>query len=455
VASSRKEAVKLAINAGIDMAMVPYDCQFCIDLMELVKEGEVPQSRVDDAVRRILRLKYRLGLFDTPNTVAANYPEFGSQAYAKLAYDAAVESMVLLKNNRILPLQKDLRILLTGPNADNMRTLNGGWSYTWQGDGAAKDECTGQYNTLYEALSKKFKNLTYVPGVSYDLRNKKGWKYDEANIRPAVAAARKSDVIIACIGENSYCETRGNDNDLNLSKNQKELVKSLAATGRPIILILNEGRPRIIGDIEPLASAVVDIMLPGNYGGDALAALLAGEENFSGKLPFTYPKYTNKFAVYDYKPCENRKKAMAGAYNYNAIMDVQWAFGYGLSYTQFKYSNMTVSSDTFNAQDVLTITIDVTNCGEMAGKESVLLYSSDLYASSTPDVRRLRAFEKVSLQPGETKTVTLELPATDLAFVNYYGKWTLEKGEFQLSCGSESLTVNCTETTLFDRPNID
>ncbi|MBQ1937831.1 MAG: glycoside hydrolase family 3 C-terminal domain-containing protein [Bacteroidales bacterium] len=455
VASSRKEAVKLAINAGIDMAMVPYDCQFCIDLIELVKEGEVPQSRVDDAVRRILRLKYRLGLFDTPNTVAADYPEFGSQANAKLAYEAAVESMVLLKNNRILPLQKDLRILLTGPNADNMRTLNGGWSYTWQGDGAAKDECTGQYNTLYEALSKKFKNVTYVPGVSYDLTNKKGWKYDEANIRPAVAAARKSDVIIACIGENSYCETRGNDNDLNLSKNQKELVKALAATGRPIILILNEGRPRIIGDIEPLASAVVDIMLPGNYGGDALAALLAGEENFSGKLPFTYPKYTNKFAVYDYKPCENRKKAMAGAYNYNAIMDVQWAFGYGLSYTQFKYSNMTVSSDTFNAQDVLTITIDVTNCGNMAGKESVLLYSSDLYASSTPDVRRLRAFEKVSLQPGETKTVTLELPATDLAFVNYYGKWTLEKGEFQLSCGSESLTVNCTETTLFDRPNID
>ena len=455
VASSRKEAVKLAINAGIDMAMVPYDCQFCIDLIELVNEGEVPQSRVDDAVRRILRLKYRLGLFDTPNTVAADYPEFGSQANAKLAYEAAVESMVLLKNNRILPLQKDLRILLTGPNADNMRTLNGGWSYTWQGEGAAKDECTGQYNTLYEALSKKFKNLTYVPGVSYDLTNKKGWKYDEANIRPAVAAARKSDVIIACIGENSYCETRGNDNDLNLSKNQKELVKALAATGRPIILILNEGRPRIIGDIEPLASAVVDIMLPGNYGGDALAALLAGEENFSGKLPLTYPKYTNKFAVYDYKPCENRKKAMAGAYNYNAIMDVQWAFGYGLSYTQFKYSNMTVSSETFNAQDILKVSIDVTNCGEMAGKESVLLYSSDLYASSTPDVRRLRAFEKISLQPGETKTVTLELPATDLAFVNYYGKWTLEKGEFQLNCGSESITVNCTETVLFDRPNID
>lgn len=454
VASSRKEAVKLAINAGIDMAMVPYDCQFCLDLIELVNEGEVPMSRVDDAVRRVLRLKYRLGLFDTPDTSAEDYPEFGGKAHAQLAYEAAVESQVLLKNNGILPLKKDLRILLTGPNADNMRTLNGGWSYTWQGHGAARPEYTEQYNTIYEALSQKFENLTYVPGVTYNLMSGSKWKFDEANIKPAVAAARRSDVIIACIGENSYCETPGNDNDLDLSDNQKALVKALAATGRPIILILNEGRPRIINDIENLASAVVDIMLPGNYGADALAALLAGEENFSGKLPFTYPKYTNKFAVYDYKPSENQG-TMAGVYNYNAVMDVQWPFGHGLSYTTFEYSDITVSAENFASGDVLKVTVDVTNTGEVAGKESVLLFSSDLYASSTPDVRRLRAFDKVLLQPGETKTVTFQLPATDLAFVNYYGQWTLEKGDFILSCGSESVKVTCTETLLCSAPNID
>ena len=454
VASSRKEAVKLAINAGIDMAMVPYDCQFCLDLIELVNEGEVPMSRVDDAVRRVLRLKYRLGLFDTPDTSAEDYPEFGGKAHAQLAYEAALESQVLLKNNGILPLKKDLRILLTGPNADNMRTLNGGWSYTWQGHGAARPEYTEQYNTIYEALSQKFENLTYVPGVTYNLMSGSKWKFDEANIKPAVAAARRSDVIIACIGENSYCETPGNDNDLDLSDNQKALVKALAATGRPIILILNEGRPRIINDIENLASAVVDIMLPGNYGADALAALLAGEENFSGKLPFIYPKYTNKFAVYDYKPSENQG-TMAGVYNYNAVMDVQWPFGHGLSYTTFEYSNMAVSAENFASGDVLKVTVDVTNTGEVAGKESVLLFSSDLYASSTPDVRRLRAFDKVLLQPGETKTVTFQLPATDLAFVNYYGQWTLEKGDFILSCGSESVKVTCTETLLCSTPNID
>ncbi len=454
VASSQKEAVKLAINAGIDMSMVPYDCQFAIDLKELVEEGEVPMSRIDDAVRRILRLKYRLGLFDMPDTGMDAYPEFGGEAHAKLAYDAAVESQVLLKNNGILPLKKSIRILVTGPNANSMRTLNGGWSYTWQGHGASRPEFTEKYNTIYEALVQKFDNVKYVPGVEYDLMGT-NWQFDEnTGIREAVKAARQSDVIIACVGENSYCETPGNDVDLDLSDNQKNLVRSLASTGRPIILILNEGRPRIINEIEPLATAVVDVMLPGNYGGDALAALLAGEENFSGKLPFTYPKYTNKFAVYDYKPSENQV-TMAGSYNYNAVMDVQWPFGHGLSYTAFEYSNMTVSAENFVSGDVLKVTVDVTNTGDVAGKESVLLFSSDLYASSTPDVRRLRAFDKVLLQPGETKTVGFSVPATDLAFVNYYGQWTLEKGDFILSCGSESVTVTCTETVLYDTPNID
>ena len=454
VASSKKEAVKLAINAGIDMAMVPYECQFAIDLKELVEEGEVSMERIDDAARRVLRLKYRLGLFDQPDTMLEDYPEFGGEAHAKLAYEAALESEVLLKNNGILPLQKNVRILVTGPNANSIRTLNGGWSYTWQGEGASIPQFTEKYNTIYEALDAKFENVTYVPGVEYDLMSG-NWKFDEAtSIKEAVAAARKSDVSGACIGENTYCETPGNDEDLDLSDNQIQLVKALAATGRPIVLILNEGRPRIIREIEPLATAIVDILLPGNYGADALATLLAGEANFSAKLPFTYPKYTNKFAVYDYKPAENQG-TMEGVYNYNAVMDVQWPFGHGLSYTKFAYSNMTVSHKEFKADDVLKVTVDVTNTGNVAGKESVLLFSSDIYASSTPDVRRLRAFEKIDLAPGETKTVELEVTAKDLAFVNYYGKWTLEAGEFALSVGDQNQTINCTETIVWEQPNID
>ncbi len=454
VASSKKEAVKMAINAGIDMSMVPYDCSFAVDLKELVEEGEVPMERVDDAVRRILRMKLRLGLFDRPNTLLADYPEFGGEAHAKLAYEAAVESEVLLKNNGILPLRKNLKILLTGPNANSMRTLNGGWSYTWQGNGASRPEFTEKYNTIYEAMAQKFENLTYVPGVEYDLEGT-NWRFDEAtSIKEAVRAARKADVIIACIGENSYCETPGNDVDLDLSDNQRELVHELAAIGRPMILILNEGRSRIINDIEPYASAIVDVLLPGNYGGDALAALLCGEENFSAKLPFTYPRYTNKFAVYDYKPAENQA-TMSGSYNYNAVMDVQWPFGHGLSYTMFKYSNMRVSQTDFASDDVLKVSVDVANVGAVAGKESVLLYSSDFYASSTPDVRRLRAFEKVALEPGEMKTVEMEVSAKDLAFVNYWGEWTLEAGEFALSVGGLETIVNCTETIVWDDPNID
>jgi beta-glucosidase len=454
VASTLKEAVKISINAGIDMSMVPYNCQFAIDLKELVEEGEVPMSRVDDAVRRILRLKFRLGLFDQPDTLLEDYPEFGSEAHAKLAYEAALESEVLLKNNGILPLKKDLKILVTGPNANSIRTLNGGWSYTWQGHGASIPAFTDKYNTIYEALDAKFDNVTYVPGVEYDLMTP-NWKHDEAtSIKEAVRAARQSDVIIACIGENTYCETPGNDEDMDLSENQKKLVKALAETGRPIVFVLNEGRPRIISDIEPLATAVVDILLPGNYGADALATLLSGEVNFSGKLPFTYPKYTNKFAVYDYKPAENQT-TMFGVYNYDAVMDVQWPFGHGLSYTTFEYSNMTVSATEFDSDDVLKVTVDVTNTGKVAGKESVLLFSTDMYASSTPDVRRLRAFDKVELAPGETKTVTLQVTAKDLAFVNYYGKWTLEAGDFALSVGGQSQMVKCTETIVWEQPNID
>lgn len=454
IAATKKEAIKIAINAGIDMSMVPYETSFCTYLKELVEEGEVPMSRIDDAVARVLRLKYRLGLFDNPYWDIAEYDKFGSPEHAAGALCAAEESEVLLKNDgNLLPLKQGTKILLAGPNANSMRCLNGGWSYSWQGHRA--DEFAGAYNTIYEALCNKFgkDNITYEPGVTYaPYKNDNWWEENPVEIEKAVAAAANADVIIACIGENSYCETPGNLNDLTLSANQRNLVKALAATGKPVILVLNEGRPRIINDIEPLAKAVVHVMLPGNYGGDALANLLAGDVNFSGKLPYTYPKYINSLATYDYKPCENVGQ-MAGNYNYDAVMDVQWPFGFGLSYTSYAYSNLKVDKSSFAPGDVITVSVDVTNTGSVEGKESVLLYSSDLVASSTPDIKRLRGFDKISLKPGETKTVTLKLAADDLAFVGYDGLWRLEKGDFVLACGGKTVTVTCTDTKVWNTPN--
>lgn len=454
IAATKKEAIKIAINAGIDMSMVPYETSFCTYLKELVEEGEVPMSRIDDAVARVLRLKYRLGLFDNPYWYIAEYDKFGSPEHADGALCAAEESEVLLKNDgNLLPLKQGTKILLAGPNANSMRCLNGGWSYSWQGHRA--DEFAGAYNTIYEALCNKFgkDNITYEPGVTYaPYKNDNWWEENPVEIEKAVAAAANADVIIACIGENSYCETPGNLNDLTLSANQRNLVKALAATGKPVILVLNEGRPRIINDIEPLAKAVVHVMLPSNYGGDALANLLAGDVNFSGKLPYTYPKYINSLATYDYKPCENVGQ-MAGNYNYDAVMDVQWPFGFGLSYTSYAYSNLKVDKSSFAPGDVITVSVDVTNTGSVEGKESVLLYSSDLVASSTPDIKRLRGFDKISLKPGETKTVTLKLAADDLAFVGYDGLWRLEKGDFVLACGGKTVTVTCTDTKVWNTPN--
>ncbi len=454
IASSKKEAIKLAINAGIDMSMVPYEVSFCDYLKELVNEGEVPMSRIDDAVARVLRLKFRLGLFDNPYWDIQQYDKFGSNDFAQVALKAAEESEVLLKNdNNLLPLAVGTRILLTGPNANSMRCLNGGWSYSWQGDRA--DECAVAYNTIYEAMSNVFgkNNIIYEPGVTYN--TEKGslwWQENTPDIQKAVAAAAGADVIVACIGENSYCETPGNLTDLNLSENQQNLVKALAATGKPLILVLNEGRPRIINNLVPLATAIVDIMLPGNYGGDALANLLSGKVNFSGKLPFTYPRMINSIATYDYKPSENMGQ-MDGNYNYDAVMDVQWPFGYGLSYTNYTYSNLKVNQPDFTADDELIFTIDVTNNGKRAGQESVLLYSSDLYASLTPDNIRLRNFDKVDLQPGETKTVALKMKGSDLSFVGYNGKWRLEEGDFRITCGDQNIMINCTETKEWDTPN--
>ena len=454
IAATKKEAVKIAINAGIDMSMVPYEVSFCDYLKELVQEGEVPMSRIDDAVARVLRLKYRLGLFENPYWDIKKYNKFGSEEFARVALQAAEESEVLLKNEgNILPLAKGTKILLAGPNANSMRCLNGGWSYSWQGHLA--DQCAGAYNTIYESLCNKYgkENIIYEPGVTYaPYKNDNWWEENQPEIEKSVAAASRADVIIACIGENSYCETPGNLTNLTMSENQRNLVKALAATGKPVILILNQGRPRIINDIVPLAKAVVNVMLPSNYGGDALANLLAGDANFSAKMPFTYPKYINALANYDYKPCENMGQ-MGGNYNYDSVMDVQWEFGFGLSYTTYSYSNLKVDKTSFTADDVLTVSVDVTNTGKVAGKESVLLYSKDLVASSTPDNIRLRNFEKIELNPGETKTVTMQLKGSNLAFVGYDGKWRLEKGDFKLKCGNQWTDIQCSETKVWDTPN--
>lgn len=454
IAATKKEAVKIAINAGIDMSMVPYEVSFCDYLKELVQEGEVPMSRIDDAVARVLRLKYRLGLFEHPYWDIRKYDKFGSAEFAAEALQAAEESEVLLKNEGgILPLRKGTKILLAGPNANSMRCLNGGWSYSWQGHRA--DEFAGAYHTIYEALCDKFgtQNIVYEPGVTYaPYKNDNWWEENEPEIDKAVKAAAGVDVIVACIGENSYCETPGNMNDLTLSANQRNLVKALASTGKPVVLILNQGRPRIINDIVPLAKAVVNVMLPGNYGGDALANLLSGDANFSAKMPFTYPKYVNMLPNYDYKSCENMRQ-MGGNYNYDAVMDVQWPFGYGLSYTTYAYRNLRVDRTEFVASDELVFSVDVTNTGKVEGKESVLLYSKDVVASSTPDNIRLRNFEKISLKPGETKTVTMKLKGSDLAFVGYDGKWRLEKGDFIIKCGDQQLDICCQETKVWETPN--
>lgn len=455
IAADRKEAVALGINAGIDMIMDPYDPEVCKDIIAAVNEKMIPMSRIDDAVRRVLRLKVRLGLFENPVWDVDNYDKFACKEFQDNAYEAAVESMVLLKNeDNVLPISAGKKILVVGPNANSMRTLNGGWSYTWQGDA---DKFASQYNTIFEALQKVYgeKNVSYVAGVNYNMASRKWNKETDIDIDAAVRAARKADIIVACIGENTYCESPGNINDLNLSSNQKELVKGLAKTGKPVVMVLNEGRPRIINDIEPLAKAVVDIMLPGNYGGDALASLISGKENFSGKLPFTYSKYVNSLHTYDYKVSEN-VQTMDGLYNYDATMDVQWPFGAGLSYTSFEYSGLkSISPVQFNADDMLTFEITVKNTGSVKGKEAVLMFSSDIVASKVPDVKRLRQFTKVELNPGESKTVRMEIPAHELAFVGHDGKWRLEKGQFRIACGSESMMIDCTETKVWDTPNID
>ena len=452
VAKDKKDALRIAINAGIDMIMEPYSCDACGYLIELVKEGKIPMSRIDDACRRVLRMKYRLDLFKNPTQKLKNYPKFGGEEFAKLALEGATESMVLLKNERnILPLQHGKKILLTGPNANQMRCLDGGWSYTWQGH--RTDEFAGKYNTIYEAFCNEYgkDNVILNQGVTYNEKGKY-WEENEPHILEAVATAKDADVIVACIGENSYTETPGNLTDLWLSENQRNLVKALAQTGKPVILVLNEGRPRLIADIEPLAQGIIDILIPGNMGGDALVNLVSGKSNFSGKMPYTYPKEINSLANYDFKKSEE-VGTMEGAYDYNAKITQQWGFGYGLSYTSYQYSNLKVSKSDFRHGDIIKVSVDVKNTGKVAGKESILLFSSDLVASMVPDGRRLRAFDKVELQPGETKTVIFELKADDLAFVGWDGKWRLEEGDFKLMIADQTASVHCADTYLWQTAN--
>ncbi|MCI6340968.1 MAG: glycoside hydrolase family 3 C-terminal domain-containing protein [Prevotella sp.] len=457
IAKDKKDALRIAINAGIDMIMEPYSCDACGYLIELVKEGKIPMSRIDDACRRVLRMKYRLDLFKNPTQKLKNYPKFGGEEFAKLALEGATESMVLLKNeklqdgNPVLPLAKGKKILLTGPNANQMRCLDGGWSYTWQGH--RTDEFAGKYNTIYEAFCNQYgkENVVLNQGVTYNEKGKY-WEENEPQIQDAVNAAKDADVIVACIGENSYTETPGNLTDLWLSENQRNLVKELSKTGKPVILVLNEGRPRLIADIEPLAQGIIDILIPGNMGGDALVNLVSGKSNFSGKMPYTYPKEINSLANYDFKKSEE-VGTMEGAYDYNAKITQQWGFGYGLSYTSYKYSNLKVSQSDFRHGDIIKVSVDVKNTGKVAGKESVLLFSSDLIASMVPDGRRLRAFDKIELQPGETKTVTFNLNADDLAFVGYDGKWVLEEGDFKLMIADQSADIHCEKTYQWQSAN--
>lgn len=439
VASTTKEAIKMAINAGIDMSMVPYQYEeFADKLVELVKEGKVPESRINDAVGRILKVKLALDLFEQPVTNYKNYPKFGSEQFKQTSYAMAAESITLLKNKgNLLPLSKDQNVLVTGPNANSMRTLNGAWTYSWQGDKV--DEFADQYNTILEAIKKKIgaPNVTYVPGVQYD-NNGQYYAQHFEKLDQAVAQAKQADVVVMCLGENTATETPGNLSDLSIAPEQTELARKVAATGTPVVLVLNEGRPRIIRDIESQMRGIVQIYQPGNFGGDALASMLFGDITPSGKLPYNYPRYPNSLVGYIHKPSEQQQNGQ-GMYNYSASYNPQFEFGDGLSYTTFRYKGLTLSEDTLRSGGQLTVSVEVTNTGDRPGKETVELYTSDLYASSiTPDVKRLRRFRKIKLQPGESRNVAFQLNASDLEYANHNGEMIIENGRFKVTIEDET-----------------
>lgn len=446
VASSHKEAVKLAINAGIDMSMVPYNFNFADHLIALVNEGEVPVSRIDDAVTRILRVKMQMGLFEKPYTVLEDYPLFGSVEFADAARKTALESITLLKNHdNILPLTQNLRILVGGPAANTMRPLNGGWSYSWQGE--LTDEFTENYNTIFEAIRDHAKNPTLVTlyeGVQFDPKA----KYDEeivGNLATFERLVAQHDVVVLCIGENSYCETPGNLTDLHISANQKQLVELAAKSGKPVILVLVQGRPRIISKIEPLSKAILHTYLPGNYGGEAVAKILFGEVNPSGKLPYTYPRFPNSLEPYYHKHTEALKND-DGSPN-TTLFYPQYQFGFGMSYADFEYSDLSTNKKEFMPGEIIELSVVVRNKSAIAGKETVQVFSSDHYATLTPSVKRLRAFSKILISPGESKKVEFQIPVDELSFVNLNNTWVVEKGDFSLQVGEASILISVLESS--------
>ena len=437
IAATQKDAVMIAVNAGVDMSMVPYEYSFYNYLIELVREGKVPMSRINEAVHRILKVKYQLGLFERPVGNPDDYPKFGSDEFKNVSLQAATEAITLLKNNNnILPLKKDLKVLVTGPTANTMRSLDGGWSYTWQGD--QTDNFAAGKNNILEAIQQKIgkDNVIYEPGAAVDSLH---------NINDAIKAAKKADVIVLCLGELSYTENVGNIDDLNLPWAQTELAIELAKTGKPVILVLAEGRPRIVTEAESHSAATLMTYLAGNEGGDALANILFGDANPSGRLPVTYPRFPNALVNYYRKNLENGNPD--DSHGYNPLYE----FGYGLSYTTFAYSNQHLDKPELRENEDLTVTIEVKNTGQREGKEAVLLYTSQSYASIAPDFKRLRAFDKVDLQPGETKIVTFKITAKDLAFVNDLSKTVTEPGEFKIQIGDQTQTFNYISDLIPDR----
>lgn len=446
VAADHRQAVKLAINAGIDMAMVPYDLQFCDDLVDLVEAGEVSCERIDDAVRRILRMKFRLGLFEDPMAQGRGWQaSFGE--HADVARRAAAESIVMLKNeNGWLPLSSDVRLLITGPNADSKRTLNGGWTLSWQGETTDAMESNGR--TILEAFRNRLPHVEYAPGVVYA----PGGSYSEELVpdqTELLDKARVADAVLVCIGENSYTEKPGDTEDLALSEAQQRLVERIHGVNPNIILVLNEGRPRLIGRIESLAKAIFWIGLPGSYGADALADVLMGVISPSGRLPFTYPRHPHSLICYDFKHCE-QATAMDGAYDYSSRLSIQYPFGYGLGYTTFAYSDFRASAPSVSPDGSLTLSVSVTNRGEREAEEVVQLYVSDCFASLPPDNRRLQDFRRIRLGAGQTVRVTFEVEARSLAFADETGRFIVEQGEFVASIADQRLSFEVSETATIE-----
>ena len=437
IAATQKDAVMIAVNAGVDMSMVPYDYTFFTYLVELANEGKVPMSRINEAVHRILRVKYELGLFERPVGNPDDYPKFGSDEFRGVSLQAATEAITLLKNNNnVLPLKKNIKVLVTGPTANTMRSLDGGWSYNWQGD--LSDKLAVGKNTILKAIEQKIgrDNVTYQPGSSFEQLQ---------NLDEAVSAAKNADAIVLCLGELSYTENVGNIDDLNLPAAQTQLAIELAKTGKPIILVLAEGRPRIVTEAESHSAATIMTYLSGNEGGDALANILFGDANPSGRLSITYPKYTNSLNNYYRKNLENGNPD--DKHGYNPLYE----FGYGLSYTTFNYSNLHINKTELNDGEILSVSIEVKNTGAMEGKESVLMYTSQAYASISPDYKRLRAYDKIGLKPGETKTVTFKITSKDLAFVNDMSKTVTEAGDFKIMIGDQTVGFKYVSNTVPSR----